>query len=98
LCWEVFRIAFGLLSTSVKFAEVGPWVWKFPASVRQTVAAGVAALFWTLWKARNAVVFFIKFYLLTLAVLGAFRTGLTIGHDCRNQTGGIIKLSHAAAV
>jgi hypothetical protein len=25
LCWGVFRIAFGLLSTPVKLAEVGPW-------------------------------------------------------------------------
>jgi hypothetical protein len=45
LCWGVFIIAFGLLSTPVKFAEVGPWIWKFKGSVRQTAAAGVAALF-----------------------------------------------------
>jgi hypothetical protein len=55
--WGVFCCAFGLPKSPAKFEDIGRWVWDFPVRARTRVAAGVAALIWTLWKARNSAVF-----------------------------------------
>jgi hypothetical protein len=42
--WRVFRCAFCLPSTPLKFEDIGLWVWNFPSKVRTIVAARVVAL------------------------------------------------------
>ena len=55
--WGVVRNVTGIHDIPCKIEEFTAWVKKNPKNSRQTIAVGVSAVFWTLWKARNAATF-----------------------------------------
>jgi hypothetical protein len=58
--------ATGIHDIPCKIEEFTVWVERFPKKMRQTIAVGVSAVFWTLWKARNAANFHHVFTRMTL--------------------------------
>ena len=56
--WGVIRCATGLVDVPTHFQDVSAWVMKFSTKERNIVAVGVAAVFWAIWRARNAAVFY----------------------------------------
>ena len=55
--WGVVRNVTGIYDIPWKIEEFSSWIEMFLKKMRQTVAVGVAAVFWSLWKARNAATF-----------------------------------------
>lgn len=63
LVWSLVKCAFGLKSTPSSMEECfGNWVKSFSKNDKKLVLVGVSAVFWTIWKCRNNVIFERKTY------------------------------------
>ena len=58
LLWSLVRCVCGLKSSPLSVKDCfGGWINKFNKEDKKMVMIGVSALFWAIWKSRNAIVF-----------------------------------------
>lgn len=63
LMWSLLQCTFGLRKTPASIEEcLGTWIKSFLKEDKKLVLVGISALFWTLWKCRNGVIFDNKFF------------------------------------
>ena len=51
------KCAIGVMDIPIRFQDMSEWVMRFPVKDRSVISAGVAAVFWVIWKTGNVAVF-----------------------------------------
>lgn len=58
LIWSLLRCSFDLASIPVNLHDCfGRWIRTFLKCEKQLVLVGISALFWSIWRCRNDVIF-----------------------------------------